>query len=228
MTPCMVRLAPSAAHSSSVRYSEVKGSASDSGPDGPSRRSAGNRSRSVGTLQPRPASASSQPRSSTSVNRIAKSVRTAQEELCDGSYEANRCTSRAKSAEPPTPGSAQTSSSRKSRVISWIRQGREVCAVFGSLIPGPLSIRFGRHADRGCARGVTLGRGARRQLWKVAIPPQDAGGRSRSAQAVDEDRGRSIHTLRLENSECSVNTVCAVYWLPLDQRRQGRLAAHGL
>src|SRR6266699_6216431 len=36
---------------------------------------------------------------------------------------------------------------------------------------------------------------------------QDAGGGSRSAQAVDEDRGRSIHALRLENSECSVNTV---------------------
>src|SRR5437879_13921153 len=36
---------------------------------------------------------------------------------------------------------------------------------------------------------------------------QDAGGGSRSAQAVDEGRGRSIHTLRLENSECSVNTV---------------------
>src|SRR5438445_10334821 len=38
---------------------------------------------------------------------------------------------------------------------------------------------------------------------------QDAGGGSRSAQAVDEDRGRSIHALRLENSECSVNTVRA-------------------
>ena len=77
MTPCMVRLAISAAHSSSSRYSEVKGSASKSGPDGASRRSAGNRSRSVGTLEPRPASGSSQPSSSPSFHRIAKSVRTA-------------------------------------------------------------------------------------------------------------------------------------------------------
>src|SRR6516225_7693649 len=42
MTPCMVRLAISAAHSSSSRYSEVNGSASKVGP-GFSRRSAGNR-----------------------------------------------------------------------------------------------------------------------------------------------------------------------------------------
>src|SRR5438093_1391789 len=117
--------------------SEVKGSASGSGPDGPSRRSGGNRSRSVGTLEPRPASASSQPRSSPSFRRITKSVRTAQEELCDGSNEAICCTSRGKSSGPPTPGSAHTSSSRKSWVSSWIRQGREVCAVFGSLIRGP-------------------------------------------------------------------------------------------
>src|SRR5439155_23686848 len=31
---------------------------------------------------------------------------------------------------------------------------------------------------------------------------QDAGGGSRGAQAVDEYRGRSIHTLYLETSEC--------------------------
>src|SRR5437899_4388059 len=36
---------------------------------------------------------------------------------------------------------------------------------------------------------------------------QDAGGGSRSAQAVDEDRGRAVHTVRLENSEYSVNTA---------------------
>src|SRR5918996_909037 len=137
MTPCMVRLAISAAHSSSSRYSEVKGSASKSGPDGASRRSAGSRSRSVGTLEPRPASGSSQPSSSPTFHRIAQSVRTAREEPCDGSSEAISCTSRGKSSGRADPGSAHTSSSRKSRVSSWIRQGREVCAMFGSLIPGP-------------------------------------------------------------------------------------------
>src|SRR5229473_5686650 len=64
ITPCMVRLTISAAHSSSSRYSEVKGSAAKSGPDGASRRSAGNLSRSVGTLEPRPASGPSHPSSS--------------------------------------------------------------------------------------------------------------------------------------------------------------------
>src|SRR5437879_1042707 len=39
---------------------------------------------------------------------------------------------------------------------------------------------------------------------------QDAGGGSRSAQAVDEGRGRSIHALCLENAESSVNTVYRV------------------
>ncbi len=77
ITPCMVRLAISAAHSFSSRYSEVKGSASKSGPDGASRRSAGNLSRSVGTLEPRPASGPSHPSSSPIFQRIAKSVRTA-------------------------------------------------------------------------------------------------------------------------------------------------------
>jgi hypothetical protein len=81
----------------------------------------------------------SQPSSSPIFHRIAKSVRTAQEELCDGSYEATCCTSRGKSSGPPTPGSAHKSSSRKSWVSSWIRQGWEVCAVFGTLISGPPS-----------------------------------------------------------------------------------------
>src|SRR5258708_4975593 len=137
ITPCMVRLAISAAHSSSSRYSEVKGSASKSGPDGALRKSAGNLSRSVGTLEPRPASGPSHPSSSPIFHRIAKSVRTATEELCDGSAEAICCTSRGKSSGPPTPGSSQPSSSRKSRHSSSIRQGREVCTLFGSLIGGP-------------------------------------------------------------------------------------------
>src|SRR4029453_16940718 len=94
---------------SSSCASEVKGSASKSGPRGPSRRSTGNRSRSVGTLEPTPVSGPSQPSSSPIFHRIAKSVRTAQEELCDGSYEATRCTSRGKSSGPPAPGSAHRS-----------------------------------------------------------------------------------------------------------------------
>src|SRR5262249_47258599 len=43
-------------------------------------------------------------------------------------------TSRGKSSGPPGAGSPHTSSSRKSRVSSWMRQGREVCAASGSLI----------------------------------------------------------------------------------------------
>jgi hypothetical protein len=60
----------------------------------------------------------------------------AREELCEGSAEAKPkpSTSRRKSSERPVPGKSHTSSSRKSRVSSWIRQGWEVCAVFGSRI----------------------------------------------------------------------------------------------
>src|SRR5215208_5411903 len=137
MTPCMVRLAISAAHSSWSRYSEVNGSASKCGPVGASRRSGGNRSRRDGTREPRPASGPSQPSSSPSFQRIAKSVRTAKEVPCDGSPEAISCTSREKSSGPPGVGSAHTSSSRKSPVSSWIRQGRTVCAVFESFMRGP-------------------------------------------------------------------------------------------
>jgi hypothetical protein len=70
------------------------------------------------------------PRSSTGSPR----ARATREELCDGSNEAASCTTRGKSSGPPRPGSSHTSSSRKSGAMSWIRQGREVCAVFGSLI----------------------------------------------------------------------------------------------
>src|SRR5207302_8617951 len=48
--------------------------------------------------------------------------------------EVMRRTSRGKSSGPPGVSSAHTSSTRKSRVSSWIRQGRAVWAVFGSLI----------------------------------------------------------------------------------------------
>jgi hypothetical protein len=50
------------------------------------------------------------------------------------------CTSRGKSSGPPGVGSAQTSSSSKSGAISWMRQGTDVCAVFGSLIARPPSV----------------------------------------------------------------------------------------
>lgn len=53
------------------------------GPDGASRRSGGSRSRSVGTLVPRPASGLSQPKSFPSFHRIAQSVRAAREEPRD-------------------------------------------------------------------------------------------------------------------------------------------------
>src|SRR5258707_7956827 len=132
----MVRLAISAANSLSSRYSDVKGSAPKPGPVGPSRRSAGNRLRSVGRVEPWPWSGPSQPSSSPTFHRSAQSVRTTQEEPRDGSAEAISCTSRGKSSGPPGVGSAHTSSSRKSAVRSWILQGRAVCAVFGSLIRG--------------------------------------------------------------------------------------------
>ncbi len=51
-------------------------------------------------------------------------MRAAREEPCDGSPEAISSTSRGKSSGPPGVGSAHTSSSRKSRVSSWIRQGQ--------------------------------------------------------------------------------------------------------
>src|SRR5215204_651187 len=138
MTAWTVRLAISAANSSSSRYSEVNGT--KSGPDDASRRSAGNRSRSVGTLEPRPASERSQPSSSPTFHRSAQSARAAPDQLLDGSPAATCRTSRGKSSGPPGVGSAHTSSSRKSRAISWMRQGLEVCAVFGSLIRGPPSL----------------------------------------------------------------------------------------
>ena len=55
---------------------------------GASRRSGGSRSRSVGTREPRPVSGPSQPSTCPIFHRIAKSARTAPEELCDGSSEA--------------------------------------------------------------------------------------------------------------------------------------------
>jgi hypothetical protein len=61
-----------------------EGGASKSGRDGASRRSTGNRSRSVGTLEPRPVFGSSQPSSPPIFHRSANRARTAREELCDG------------------------------------------------------------------------------------------------------------------------------------------------
>jgi hypothetical protein len=80
------------------------------------------------------ASGPSQPSSPPTFHRIAKSARTAQDALVDGSSEAASRTSRGKSSGPPRVGSAQTSSTRKSPVSSWMRQGRRVWAVFASLM----------------------------------------------------------------------------------------------
>src|SRR4029077_2666628 len=52
-----------------------------------------------------------------------------------GSNEAAISSSAWKSSAPPCTGRAQTSSRVKSGVISRIRQGRDSCAVFGSLMP---------------------------------------------------------------------------------------------
>src|SRR5439155_10307503 len=54
--------------------------------------------------------------------------------------------------------------------------------------------------------------------WRWLRMPEVA---ARSAQAVDEDCGRSIHTMRLENSECSVNTVRRVLAAPVLARPRG-------
>ena len=135
-TPCMVWLAISSAHSSSVRYSDVNRRPPESAPGAPSRRSCGRRSRSDGTREPRPVCGRSRPNSAPSFQRSANSARTAAE-LRAASSEAVSRTSRSKSSSAPGVGSAQTSSIRKSGVSSWIRQGREVCAVLGSRMCAP-------------------------------------------------------------------------------------------
>ena len=60
--------------------------------------------------------------------------RLARPEPCDGSVDAKSATSRGKSSGPPGVGSAHTSRTVKSGAISWIRQGREVCAEAGILM----------------------------------------------------------------------------------------------
>jgi hypothetical protein len=73
---------------------------SKSGP-GVSRRSAGNRSRSVGRCEPWPASGSSQPSSSPTFHRIAKSAQAAREGFVDVSPAAIDCRSTSRSATGP-------------------------------------------------------------------------------------------------------------------------------
>src|SRR5215218_10136447 len=217
MTPWTVRLAISVAHSSPSRYSEEKGSASKSGPDGASRRSTGNRSRSVGTLEPRPASGPSQLSSSPTFHRIAQSVRAARDEPCDGSPEAISCTRRGKSSGPPCVGSAHTSSSRKSRVSSWIRQAREVCALFGSLIRGPPGIRWLRlPAPFGWARcGPLLTLSHRPRPRRSAGKGQCSARRLDAAGACDlrQQAGRRHHVAGEEDAGA------AVYGGPVTPRR---------
>jgi hypothetical protein len=107
------------------------------GPGETSRISAGNRSRSVGTLEPRPASGRSQPNSLPTFQRSDQSVRAAPEKCSCGPPEVIYRTSRGKSSGPPGVGSAHTSSSRKPGVSSCMRQGREACAAFESFMPQP-------------------------------------------------------------------------------------------
>src|SRR3954469_22667570 len=182
----MVSLAASAANSSSSRYSGVNGSASKAG-SGPWRRSAGTRSRSVGALERAAACESPQPSSSPSFQRMANSARTAPEEACAASSEVAISTSRGKSPGPPGVGSAQTSSSSKSCAISWIRQGRDLWAVFASLIqvlrpPGRgMSNRVGEvprmHRWAGASAVATaLLFGAANALWAFQQPAQGASG----------------------------------------------------
>src|SRR5260370_521364 len=146
MTPCTVRLTISAAHSSPVRYSEVKGRAAKSGPDGASRRSAGSPSRSVGRPEPGPASGRSQPSSSPAFQRIAHSVRTAREaEACDGPPpEAPHCTSRGRPRAGGRGGGAGRAGERAGgggdgktpTPWVWGRGGKGGAPGLPSLLPG--------------------------------------------------------------------------------------------
>src|SRR4051812_30326538 len=148
-----------------MRYTGLNGSDSKCASPGASRRSAGRRSRRVGTRAPTPVSGSSQPSSSPSFQRIAQRARTAREDPCDGSPEVIAWTSFGKSSGPPGVGSAHTSSRSKSGVSSWIRQGCEPCALAGSLTPllrAPL-----RHAAK--ARLQRAGGGGVHPLAQQAV-----------------------------------------------------------
>ena len=109
------------------------------------RRRLGRRGRSSG---------SSQPSSSPSFQRIAHSAAGDAEALAAGRPRRASRTSRGKSSGPPGVGSAHTSSRRKSRVSSWIRQGREVCALFGQP-PSSISIYTVAYGSMRRARATT-------------------------------------------------------------------------
>ena len=110
----------------------MNGSASKSGPAGASRRSGGQpvAERRHPRAGRRPGSSHrAAPRASTGSRKSARRRGRAARRV-DRAPSAR--TSRGKSSGPPGVGSAHTSSSRKSGVSSWIRQGREVCAVSGA------------------------------------------------------------------------------------------------
>ena len=101
---------------------------------GPSRRSAGRRSRSVGTLEPRPVSG----RRARAAPRSPTGARTACARRRRGGPKGRR-----RRTAPPAagsrPGRRGSAAPRrpprsKSGAISWMRQGREVCAVLGRAI----------------------------------------------------------------------------------------------
>jgi hypothetical protein len=114
----------------------VNGRASNSGGTA-FRRSTGKRLRKLGVPNRAPSPGSSQSRSAPSFDRAANSARTTQDGLLATSCETISATSRPKSSRPPRHRSSHTSSTRKSRDSSWIRHGRDVWAVDGSLIQNP-------------------------------------------------------------------------------------------
>ena len=68
---------------------------------------------------------------------MAQSAPATREGLWAGSPAAMPSKSSGKSPAPPGVGSAQTSSSRKSGISSWMRQGRAVWVASGTLIVLP-------------------------------------------------------------------------------------------
>ena len=125
-----------------------RAAASKSGPAEPSRRSAGNRSRSVGPqLRAGVRAVPAEQLAELPADRPQRPAG-AGGAVTPGRPRSICRTSRGRSSGPPGVGSAHTSSRRKSGVSSWMRHGREVCAAFGSLV----EVSAARTAASSCAR----------------------------------------------------------------------------
>ncbi len=126
MTPCMVRLAISAAHSSSSRYSEMKGSASKAGPGGSVAeigRAGGPAGVEHSRVEPGVGLVPAQPLAELQAD-VPQRAGGARASSVAGSAAASPSHQNERSRlGPPGVGSAHTSSSRKSGTSSWIRQG---------------------------------------------------------------------------------------------------------